>query len=145
MRVIAVGLAALATPASVRAEDRLDYDVSGGHFYTQANGSPMGPNAGGFSISDANNIPFWSYFSAQPRFGYLRKAVSEIERTWVTQLERGQEDGTFRADLDAWLTYRLLRDVLWIPSQWRLAEGYSTEQVAGALLRLLFDGITAKK
>jgi AcrR family transcriptional regulator len=86
----------------------------------------------------------WSYFSAQPRFGYLRKAVGEIERTWVTQLERGQEDGTFRADLDAWLTYRLLRDVLWIPSQWRLAEGYSTEQVAGALLRLLFDGITAK-
>jgi AcrR family transcriptional regulator len=86
----------------------------------------------------------WSYFSSQPRFGYLRKAVGEIERTWVTQLERGQEDGTFRADLDAWLTYRLLRDVLWIPSQWRLAEGYSTEQVAGALLRLLFDGITAK-
>jgi AcrR family transcriptional regulator len=86
----------------------------------------------------------WSYFSGQPRFGYLRKAVGEIERTWVTQLERGQKDGVFRADLDAWLTYRLLRDVLWIPSQWRLAEGYSTEQIAGALLRLLFDGITAK-
>jgi TetR/AcrR family transcriptional regulator, cholesterol catabolism regulator len=87
----------------------------------------------------------WSYFSGQPRFGYLRKAVGEIERTWVTQLERGKTEGIFRADLDARLTYRLLRDVLWIPSQWRLAEGYSTEQVAGALLRLLFDGITAKK
>jgi TetR/AcrR family transcriptional regulator, cholesterol catabolism regulator len=85
----------------------------------------------------------WSYFSGQPRFGYLRKAVGEIERTWVTQLERGKIEGIFRADLDARLTYRLLRDVLWIPSQWRLAEGYSTEQVAGALLRLLFDGITA--
>ena len=85
----------------------------------------------------------WSYFSGQPRFGYLRKAVGEIERTWVTQLERGKRDGTFRADLDARLTYRLLRDVLWIPSQWRLAEGYSTEQVADGLLRLLFDGITA--
>ena len=67
----------------------------------------------------------WSYFSGQPRFGYLRKAVGEIERTWVTQLERGQEEGAFRADLDARLTYRLLRDVLWIPSQWRLAEGYT--------------------
>ena len=85
----------------------------------------------------------WSYFAAQPRFSYLRKAVSEIERTWVTQLERGQASGAFRADLDPRLTYRLLRDVLWIPSQWRLAEGYSTEQVADALLRLLFDGITA--
>src|SRR6266568_626778 len=86
----------------------------------------------------------WSYFSAQPRFGYLRKALGEIERTWVTQLERGQETGAFRADLDARLTYRLLRDVLWIPAQWRVAGGYSTEQVAEGLLRLLFDGITAQ-
>ena len=85
----------------------------------------------------------WNYFSTQPRFGYLRQALAEIERTWVTQLERGQADGAFRADLDARLTYRLLRDVLWIPSQWRVAGGYSTEQVAEGLLRLLFDGITS--
>ena len=85
----------------------------------------------------------WSYFAAHPRFTYLPKALREIERTWVTQLELGQQSGLFRADLDAKLTYRLLRDVLWIPSQWRLAEGYTTEQVAEGLLRLLFDGITA--
>jgi hypothetical protein len=85
----------------------------------------------------------WSYFSTQPRFGYLRQALAEIEWTWVTQLERGQESGVFRADLDARLTYRLLRDVLWTPSQWRVAGGYSTEQVAEGLLQLLFDGIAA--
>ena len=85
----------------------------------------------------------WSYFAAQPRFSYLRKAVNEIERTWVTQLERGQSCGIFRADLDPRLTYRLLRDVLWIPSQWRVAGGYSTDQVAEGLLQLLFHGITA--
>jgi TetR/AcrR family transcriptional regulator, cholesterol catabolism regulator len=83
----------------------------------------------------------WSYFSTQPRFSYLRKALSEIERTWVTQLERGQESGVFRADLDPELTYRLLRDVLWIPAQWRVAGGYSTDQVAEGLLQLLFRGI----
>ena len=85
----------------------------------------------------------WSYFAGQPRFSYLRKAGNEIERTWVTQLERGQESGIFRADLDPRLTYRLLRDVLWIPSQWRLTGGYSTDQVADGLLQLLFHGITA--
>jgi TetR/AcrR family transcriptional regulator, cholesterol catabolism regulator len=85
----------------------------------------------------------WHHFSTQPRFGYLRKAVSEIERTWVTQLERGVESGAFRADLDAKLTYRLLRDVLWIPAQWRITEGYTTDQVAEGLLRLIFDGITS--
>ena len=83
----------------------------------------------------------WSYFAAQPRFAYLPKALREIERTWVTQLELGQRSGLFRADLDAKLTYRLLRDVLWIPEQWRRTRGYSTDQVVDAFLRILFDGI----
>jgi AcrR family transcriptional regulator len=85
----------------------------------------------------------WSYFSALPRFSYLRKALNEIEHIWITQLELGIEAGDFRADLDAKLTYRLLRDVLWIPAQWRLAGGFSTDEVVDAFLRLLFDGITA--
>jgi hypothetical protein len=75
------------------------------------------------------------------RFAYLRKALGEIERTWIAQFERGKEDGLFRADLDPRLTYRLLRDVLWIPSQWGATGGYATDQVADAILRLLFDGI----
>jgi AcrR family transcriptional regulator len=83
----------------------------------------------------------WSYFSTQPRFGYLRKALREIERTWIAQLELGKESGAFRADLDAKLTYRLLRDVLWIPAQWSWTGGFSTEQVVDGFLRLLFDGI----
>jgi AcrR family transcriptional regulator len=86
----------------------------------------------------------WTYFAGQPRFGYLRKAVREIERTWITQLDRGKETGDFRADLDVRLTYRLLRDVLWIPSQWRQASGFSTDQVVDGFLRLLFDGIAAQ-
>jgi TetR/AcrR family transcriptional regulator, cholesterol catabolism regulator len=83
----------------------------------------------------------WSYFAAQPRFAYLPKALREIERIWVTQLEAGKESGLFRADLDSNLTYRLLRDVLWIPEQWRRTRGYSTDQVVDEFLRILFDGI----
>ncbi len=86
----------------------------------------------------------WSYFSTQDRFGYLRKALGEIERTWIAQFERGKEAGLFRADLDARLTYRLLRDVLWIPSQWGAAGGYASDQVADAILRLIFDGILSR-
>jgi hypothetical protein len=55
-----------------------------------------------------------------------------------------QKQKGFRADLDPRLTYRLLRDVLRIPSQWRVAGGYSTDQVAEGLLQLLFRGITAQ-
>ncbi|MDQ1653499.1 MAG: TetR/AcrR family transcriptional regulator, cholesterol catabolism regulator [Cryptosporangiaceae bacterium] len=86
----------------------------------------------------------WSYFSGQPRFDYLRKAMREIERIWITQLERGKEAGLFRADLDAKLTYRLLRDILWIPTSWPQGSGagWTTTQVVDGLLRLIFDGIT---
>jgi TetR/AcrR family transcriptional regulator, cholesterol catabolism regulator len=83
----------------------------------------------------------WNYFSTQPRFGYLPKALREIERTWITQLELGKESGLFRADLDAKLTYRLIQDVLWIPAQWRRTGRYSPDQVVDGFLRILFDGI----
>jgi TetR/AcrR family transcriptional regulator, cholesterol catabolism regulator len=85
----------------------------------------------------------WNYFSSQPRFAYMRKDLREIELIWISQLERGKEAGVFRADLDVKLTYRLLRDILWLPMNWRQAGGFSTDQVVDALLRLLFDGIAS--
>ena len=85
----------------------------------------------------------WNYFSSQPRFAYMRKDLREIEQIWISQLERGKAAGVFRADLDVKLTYRLLRDILWLPMNWRQAGGFSTDQVVDALLRLLFDGITS--
>ena len=54
----------LASPmASIGADDRPDFDVAGGHFYSQTNGTTQGASAGGFTISDADNIPFWTYLS----------------------------------------------------------------------------------
>jgi AcrR family transcriptional regulator len=85
----------------------------------------------------------YSFFAAHPRFAYLPKALREIERIWITQLELGKQAGLFRADLDAKLTYRLLRDVLWIPEQWQRTRGYRADQVVDGFLRILFDGIAA--
>ena len=83
----------------------------------------------------------WNYFASQPRFAYLSKALREIERIWIGQLEAGKQAGLFRADLDPKLTYRLLQDVLWIPAQWRRTRGYSADQVIDGFLRILFEGI----
>jgi TetR/AcrR family transcriptional regulator, cholesterol catabolism regulator len=85
----------------------------------------------------------WNYFSTQPRFGYLRKDLREIEQIWITQLERGKAAGIFRPDLNVKLTYRLLRDILWLPVNWRQSGGFTADQVVDAFLRLLFDGITS--
>jgi TetR/AcrR family transcriptional regulator, cholesterol catabolism regulator len=87
----------------------------------------------------------WSYFSAQPRFAYLRRAMKEIEQIWIDQLERGKQTGQFRADLEPRLIYRLLRDILWIPTSWKQSRGsWKTDQIVEGLLQLLFDGITAR-
>ena len=85
----------------------------------------------------------WNYFASQARFAYLPRALREIERIWITQLEAGMEAGLFRADLDAKLTYRLLQDVLWIPAQWRRTRGYTADQVIEGFLHILFGGIAA--
>jgi TetR/AcrR family transcriptional regulator, cholesterol catabolism regulator len=86
----------------------------------------------------------WNYFSTQPRFSYLRKDLREIERIWITQLERGVAEGLFRADLDVRITYRLLRDTLWLPMSALQASGFGTDEVVDSFLRLLFDGITSR-
>ncbi|NUT36617.1 MAG: TetR/AcrR family transcriptional regulator [Hamadaea sp.] len=85
----------------------------------------------------------WVYFSGQPRFAYLRKALREIEQIWLSQLEEGIRTGAFRSDLDPKLTYRLLRDVLWMPSSWRGGR-WSGEQIVNGFLDLLFVGITRR-
>jgi hypothetical protein len=38
-----------------------------------------------------------------------------------------------------------MRDVLWIPAQWRRTGGYTTEQVVDGFLRILFEGIAAAR
>jgi TetR/AcrR family transcriptional regulator, cholesterol catabolism regulator len=85
----------------------------------------------------------WSYFSTQPRFAYLRKDLRQIERIWMTQLQLGIDAGMFREDLDVKITYRLLRDILWLPMNALQAGGFGTDQVVDSFLRLLFEGITS--
>jgi hypothetical protein len=87
----------------------------------------------------------WAYFSSQPHFAYLRDALHEIEGIWIAQLERGKSDGLFRADLDAKLTYRLVRDILWIPVHWQPTAAWNADTVVEGFLRLLFDGIATPR
>ncbi len=46
------------TPAS----RPLDYEIPNGHFYTQANGRPLGASATGFAVTDEGGVRFWTEF-----------------------------------------------------------------------------------
>jgi len=40
----------------------LDYDIPGGHFFTQTNNFPPGTNPSGYSVTNEGGIPFWNEF-----------------------------------------------------------------------------------
>jgi AcrR family transcriptional regulator len=84
-----------------------------------------------------------NYLRTLPRFGYLTKAEEEVRRIWITVLRDGVEAGEFRTDLDATVTYRFLRDSVWVAVRWFRQDGRLTpEQLADQYLRLILDGIT---
>jgi AcrR family transcriptional regulator len=86
-----------------------------------------------------------NYLRTLPRFGYLTKADDEVRRIWITVLRDGIDSGSFRADLDPIVTYRFLRDSVWVAVRWFRQDGPLTpEDLAEHYLRLIFGGITAR-
>jgi AcrR family transcriptional regulator len=84
----------------------------------------------------------WTYLSRLDRFDYLVKAEHEVESMWVGLLKDGAKQGVFRSDVDPKLTYRLVRDTIWVAVRWYRPGGrMTTRQIAEQYLTILFDGL----
>ncbi|MFD8012483.1 TetR/AcrR family transcriptional regulator [Streptomyces sp. NPDC058955] len=80
-----------------------------------------------------------------PRFAYLADSQSRFEKAWLGTLERGVADGVFRADLDIRLTYRFLRDTVWVAASWYRPGGHhGPEEIARQYLSMVLDGIAVR-
>ncbi|MFF2776222.1 TetR/AcrR family transcriptional regulator [Streptomyces sp. NPDC058052] len=80
-----------------------------------------------------------------PRFAYLADSQSRFEKAWLGTLERGVADGVFRADLDIRLTYRFVRDTVWVAASWYRPGGRHTpEEIARQYLSMVLDGIALR-
>ncbi|MFJ6499168.1 TetR/AcrR family transcriptional regulator [Streptomyces virginiae] len=83
--------------------------------------------------------------SAQPRFHYLSDSQQKFEKAWLGTLERGVEAQIFRADLDIRLTYRFVRDTVWVAASWYRPGGqHSPEEIARQYLSMVLDGIALR-
>ncbi|MGD3110710.1 TetR/AcrR family transcriptional regulator [Streptomyces sp. YGL11-2] len=81
----------------------------------------------------------------QPRFGYLADARDKFAGAWLGTLERGVAVGVFRADLDIRLTYRFVRDTVWVAASWyRPGAQHSPEEIARQYLTTVLDGIALR-
>ncbi|MER7823676.1 MULTISPECIES: TetR/AcrR family transcriptional regulator [unclassified Streptomyces] len=83
--------------------------------------------------------------SAQPRFHYLSDSQQKFEKAWLGTLQRGVEAQVFRADLDIRLTYRFVRDTVWVAASWYRPGGqHSPEEIARQYLSMVLDGIALR-
>jgi AcrR family transcriptional regulator len=84
------------------------------------------------------------YLGGFERFGYIVDRNRQSRDVWVTLLEEGVRSGALRSDLDVTLTYRFIRDTVWVAVRWyRPGRGLTHTQVADQYVRILLDGISS--
>nr|WP_283134298.1 TetR/AcrR family transcriptional regulator [Rhizohabitans arisaemae] len=86
----------------------------------------------------------WNYLRSLPgeRFDYLVKTEDQVELMWLEQIRLGQELGQFRRDADPKLTYRMIRDTIWVTVRWFRSGGrLDSAEIAEHYISVLFDGL----
>jgi AcrR family transcriptional regulator len=82
------------------------------------------------------------YLGGFERFGYLAERNAQSRNVWMTLLNEGVESGALRDDLDVTLTYRFIRDTVWVAVRWYRPGGqHGHTEVADQYVRILLDGI----
>ena len=77
------------------------------------------------------------------RFGYLAERNAQSREVWMTLLNEGVRTGALRKDLNIELTYRFIRDTVWVAVRWYRPGGeLSHTEVADQYLTILLDGIS---
>jgi TetR/AcrR family transcriptional regulator, cholesterol catabolism regulator len=86
-----------------------------------------------------------AYLQEFDRFAYLGEHNRRFRSMWVDLLADGVRTGVLRADLDAELVFRFIRDTVWVAVRWYRPGGPMTAQdVADQYLAILLDGIRAQ-
>ncbi|MFI8951025.1 TetR/AcrR family transcriptional regulator [Streptomyces sp. NPDC053750] len=87
-----------------------------------------------------------THLRTQPRFGYLADSQQKFEKAWLGTLERGVAAEVFRADLDVRLTYRFVRDTVWVAASWYRPGGqHRPEEIARQYLSMVLEGIALRE
>ncbi len=85
-----------------------------------------------------------AYLLTFERFAYLGTRNQQSREVWVTLLQGGIDAGVLRDDLDVELTYRFIRDTVWVAVSWYRPGGRRTHtEIAQQYLTILLEGIHA--
>jgi AcrR family transcriptional regulator len=82
------------------------------------------------------------YLLTFDRFAYLAERNQQSRAVWLTLLQNGIDAGVLRDDLDLELTYRFIRDTVWVAVSWYRPGGRRTHtEIARQYLSILLEGI----
>ncbi|GAB6984866.1 TetR/AcrR family transcriptional regulator [Nocardioides pyridinolyticus] len=83
-----------------------------------------------------------AYLLTFDRFAYLGDRNRQSREVWLALLQNGVDAGVLRDDLDLELTYRFIRDTVWVAVSWYRPGGRRTHtEIARQYLSILLDGI----
>jgi AcrR family transcriptional regulator len=83
-----------------------------------------------------------AYLLTFDRFAYLAERNRQSREVWLTLLQNGVDAGVLRDDLDQELTYRFIRDTVWVAVSWYRPGGRRTHtEIAKQYLSILLEGI----
>ena len=83
-----------------------------------------------------------AYLLTFDRFSYLADRNQQSREVWLTLLRNGIDAGVLRDDLDIELTYRFIRDTVWVAVSWYRPGGRRTHtEIARQYLSILLEGI----
>lgn len=86
-----------------------------------------------------------AYLSLDDRFAYLRTNNERFRSMWTSLIDAGIAEGALRSDLDPVLSYRFIRDTVWVAVAWYRPGGrFSATEVADQYLAILLDGLGAR-
>jgi AcrR family transcriptional regulator len=82
-----------------------------------------------------------NYIQHSPQFEYVQRGAVRIRSAWMTVLEAGVANDTFRSDVPTWLMYHLLRDSIWLTVRWfKSSPKYDHATLAEDCCKLFLQG-----
>ncbi len=83
------------------------------------------------------------YLRAHGLLDAVDDASREMRNYWITAIEAGVSEGTFRDDVPVETFYRTVRDALWASRHWPVREQHSRTEFTEQMVRLFLQGFLA--
>lgn len=83
----------------------------------------------------------YKYLRSLPQLAELDALNEEVQKIWISTIDQGVSEGTFRSDVEPRVFYRFARDAIWFAVRWYRPGGRNNvERLSAACITVLLDG-----